>query len=190
MSEKSLERIKGLARKAFDVAKSYALGPFYSPEEIEFTVEQRKIIKSVCGSLKHIAKSEARVGDNLRAARNPMVKNSDGVFYTSAIGLYEMPFKVMTYQEAKDLCGFEGEDDNLQLHTDLKIAQSKRVDKVVSRIRRHAVGVSDMYSNNLGCVDVKLGLRRRPDGYILCLAYIKQDRRGVVPPLAFQQMRR
>lgn len=187
MSGKSLKRVKGLARSAFETVKSYALGPFYNPEEIEFTSEQRKTINGVLGSLKRVSKNARRVGDNMRAAKKPMVKDKQSNFFTSALELYEMPFKIMTYQEAKDLCGFDGEDDNLQLHTDFKIAQSKRVNEVVSRIRKHAIRETDMYGNSMRCVDVKLGLRRRADGYILCLAYVKQDKCGVTPPMAFQR---
>lgn len=188
MSGKSLERVKGLARNAFERVKSYALGPFYNPEEIEFTPEQRRVINGVLGLLKRVSKNARRVGDNMRAAKKPMVKDKDSNFYTSALELYEMSFKVMTYQEAKDLCGFDGDDDNLQLHTDLKIAQSKRVKEVISRIRKHAIRETDMYGNSMRCMDVQLGLRRRADGYVLCLAYIKQDKRGNKPPLAFHKM--
>ncbi|MAZ00010.1 MAG: hypothetical protein CMH32_05705 [Micavibrio sp.] len=169
--------------------KSYALGPFYHPEEIEFTSEQRRTINGVLGSLKRVSKNARCVGDNMRAAKKPMVKDKHGDLFTSALELYEMPFKIMTYQEAKDLCGFDGGNDNLQLHTDFKIAQSKRVNEVVARIRKYAVGATDMYGNSLRYRDVKLGLRRRGDGYILCLAYVKQDKSGRVPSMAFHPMR-
>lgn len=189
MSGKSLERVKGLARNAFETVKSYALGPFYNPEEVEFTPEQRRMINGVFRSLNRVSKNVRRVGDNMRAAKNPMVKDEHNSFFTSALELYEMPFKVMTYDEAKELCGFDGVDDNLKFHTDLKISRSKRIGQVVSRIHRHASRVTDMYGNSAMCVDVKLGLRRRADGYVLCLAYIKQDRRGNVPSLDFHPMR-
>ena len=188
MSGKSLERVKGLARNAFETMKSYALGPFYHSEEIEFSAPQRQIIKGVIGSLKRVAKNKTTMGDNMRAAKKPMIKSENNILYTSKIELYEMPFKIMTYQEARDLCGFDGEDDNLQLHTDFKITQSKRVKEIVSRIRKHAIRETDIYGKSMRCMDVKLGLRRRADGYILCLAYIKQDKRGNNPPLAFHKM--